>query len=150
MNSLNGIILGIFSLMLLETTSLFGQSFEVLKECEEMPLFPSDKYEDDMTYEEKSLISQKTLIEHIFTSIRYPAKARENKIQGTVIVEFIITKEGFVKDAHLTKTIGGGCDEESLRMINELNETVGPWIPGRQDGKAVNVEYKFPFRFKME
>jgi hypothetical protein len=35
-------------------------------------------------------------------------------------------------------------------MINELNETVGPWIPGRQDGKTVNVEYKFPFRFKME
>jgi hypothetical protein len=92
MNSLNGIILGIFSLILLGTTSLFGQSFEVLKECEEMPLFPSDEYKDGMTYEKKSMISQKKLLEHIYTSIRYPAKARENKIQGTVVVEFIIKK----------------------------------------------------------
>ncbi len=97
---------------------------------EEMPQFPGG--------EEK-------LFEYMSRNIRYPIKARETGITGRVYITFVIDRNGNVKDPKILRGIGGGCDEEALRVIRLMP----PWIPGKQDGKNVSVQYNIPINFNM-
>lgn len=77
--------------------------------------------------------------------IRYPEKARKAGIEGRVIVQFIVNKEGRVEDPHVVRGIGGGCDEEALRAVSQ-----SIFRPGRQRGEPVRVQYSLPVLFKLE
>lgn len=83
-----------------------------------------------------------TLHEHI----RYPKKAAKARIEGLVMVQFIITEEGEVENPQVIRGIGGGCDEEALRVIEEFAK----FKPGRQRGVPVRVQYTIPVRFKLK
>jgi len=83
---------------------------------------------------------------HIFENIKYPYDARSQGIQGTVYVSFTITKEGKLKDTMLEMSIGGGCDEEALRVISSF---VGEFIPGKIEGENVDVRVVSPIQFKF-
>lgn len=78
-------------------------------------------------------------------SINYPEKAIQKRIQGTVYVSFIIDGEGSVTDVKILRGIGGGCDEEALRVVRMMPK----WIPGKQDGKVVRVLFNMPIYFKL-
>lgn len=78
-------------------------------------------------------------------NINYPDNAASNGIQGTVYVQFIIDSKGNITDAKILRGIGGGCDEEALRVINSMP----PWHPGKQNGKAVRVLFNMPIVFKL-
>ena len=86
------------------------------------------------------------LLQYLADKIKYPVMARENGIDGTVYVEFIIGKDGSVTDAKILRGIGGGCNEEALRVINGMPK----WKPGRQQGNPVKVKFTLPIKFKLQ
>ena len=85
------------------------------------------------------------MIKHIYSILKYPAIARENGITGTVVVSFIINKDGELQDASIMKDIGGGCGAEVLRVVKKL----GNFTPGKQNGKPVSVIYRVPVKFDL-
>jgi protein TonB len=78
-------------------------------------------------------------------NIKYPQVAKENGIEGKVYVQFIIDEKGKVRDAKVVRGIGGGCDEEALRVVKEMPE----WKPGKQRGKPVRVQFTIPIHFQL-
>jgi len=99
---------------------------------EEMPEFPGG--------------GETALIKYLGSHIQYPVLAKENGITGTVYVTFEIDLVGKVKDAKILRGIGGGCDEEALRVV----KTMPQWKPGKQRGKPVRVQYNLPVRFTLK
>lgn len=78
--------------------------------------------------------------------LRYPNEARLEGIQGTVFVNFVVRADGRIEEARILRGIGGGCDEETLRVIREMPA----WEPGRnQDGQAVHTRFNMPVRFTL-
>ncbi len=77
-------------------------------------------------------------------NLMYPEKAREAGIQGTVFVTFVVEKDGSFTDIRIIRGIGGGCDEEAVRLVKMMPR----WEPGRQTGKTVRVQYNLPIRFR--
>jgi periplasmic protein TonB len=78
-------------------------------------------------------------------NLRYPVMAREAGIKGTVFVAFVVGEDGSITDVKLLRGIGGGCDEEAIRVVRLMPK----WIPGRQRGQAVKVHYNMPIRFEL-
>lgn len=78
-------------------------------------------------------------------NIRYPQMARESGIQGTVYVTFVVERNGSVTDVRVMRGIGGGCDEEAVRVIKAMPK----WIPGKQRGKPVRVQFNMPIKFTL-
>jgi TonB family protein len=77
--------------------------------------------------------------------IQYPPLAQQSKIQGTVFVQFVVTKTGEISNVRILRGIGGGCDEEAMRVVREMPK----WVPGRQNGQAVSVVYQIPVKFQL-
>lgn len=82
----------------------------------------------------------------IRTNLRYPEEARAAGIQGTVFVSFVIEKDGRITNPRIIRGIGYGCDEEVIRVIQSMPN----WIPGRQRGQPVRVQFNMPFRFVLD
>lgn len=78
-------------------------------------------------------------------NIRYPEMARKAGIEGRVIVQFIVNEQGEVENPKVIRGIGGGCDEEALRAVQNVK-----FKPGRQRGKPVRVQYSLPVIFKLQ
>jgi len=76
-------------------------------------------------------------------NVRYPDAALKASIQGVVVVVFIIETDGSLSNVEVTKGIGGGCDEEAVRVVKMMPR----WEPARRNGKAVRVVVKFPIVF---
>ena len=81
-----------------------------------------------------------------FSEIRYPAQAKDNGIQGTVMVSFFIDTNGKASHHHVQKGIGGGCDEEALKAVKRIPDN---WVPAVVGGKAVTVEWEVPVMFRI-
>jgi protein TonB len=79
-------------------------------------------------------------------NIKYPEAAMKNGIQGKVYVSFIIRADGSVTDVKIMRGIGGGCDEEALRVVKMMPK----WIPGEQKGEAVDVAFNLPIKFALD
>lgn len=78
-------------------------------------------------------------------NLKYPAAAKEKGIEGMVALSFIVRADGSVDDVAILRGIGGGCDEEALRIVKES----GKWTPGKLDGKPVAVQMRLPVQFKL-
>jgi protein TonB len=78
-------------------------------------------------------------------NIVYPAEAKEKGIQGTIFVTFVVEKDGSPSDVRIVRGIGGGCDEEVVRVVKLMPN----WIPGTQDGEIVRVQFMMPIRFTI-
>lgn len=86
------------------------------------------------------------LLKYLATKIRYPDMARENRVEGLVVEQFIIDERGKISGATLLRGIGAGCDEEAIRVINAMPD----WRPGLQRGMPVKVRYNVPVRFVLK
>ena len=104
------------------------EAFDVV---EEMPEFPG---------------GPKALMDYLMTNVKYPKTAFDANIQGRVIAQFVVDKEGTVRDAHVVKSVDPALDAEALRVINNMPK----WRPGRQNGKVVNVKYTIPVSFSLD
>ncbi|MEI6747602.1 MAG: energy transducer TonB, partial [Bacteroidota bacterium] len=69
----------------------------------------------------------------------------ESGIQGTVYVSFVVDSKGKVTDVRVLRGIGGGCDEEALRVVRMMPS----WRPGKQNGQSVRVQFNMPIRFTL-
>jgi len=88
---------------------------------------------------------EKARIKYLDENIVYPIEARRKGIQGKVFVTFIVERDGSVSNVRLLRGIGGGCNEEAIRVI----ENMPKWIPGIQKGKPVRVQFNIPIIFKL-
>jgi periplasmic protein TonB len=84
-------------------------------------------------------------IQFLQQNIVYPQMARESGIQGTVYVTFVVERNGAVTDVRVLRGIGGGCDEEAVRVIKAMPK----WNPGKQRGKPVRVQFNMPIKFTL-
>ena len=80
------------------------------------------------------------------SNLKYPQMARETGIQGTVYVGFIVEKDGSITQVTILRGIGGGCDEEAIRVAKMMPK----WKPGKQRGKEVRVSYSMPIKFTLK
>jgi protein TonB len=79
------------------------------------------------------------------SQVRYPEAAIKAGVQGVVVVVFVIEKDGSVSNVDVSKPIGGGCDEEAIRVVKLMPR----WDPGKRSGKAVRVLVKMPIVFRI-
>ena len=77
--------------------------------------------------------------------IKFPRIARENNISGTVVLQFVVSREGEILDARVIRKIGGGLDEEALRVVNLMPR----WKPGMHNGREVPVTFTLPVKFEF-
>ena len=104
---------------------------EIFQIVEEMPAYPG---------------GEQKMMEYIAKNIKYPQIARESGIQGRVFVGFVVEPDGSVSNVKIMRGIGGGCDEEAMRVVKAMPK----WKPGKQRGKAVRVSYTLPVMFKLQ
>lgn len=124
------------------------QEFFFFEEVDEKPRFPGcEFFLGDK--EERIKCAEGKMARFIYSQIRYPFEARQRGIHGEVIATFVVTEQGGIDDIRITQRIGGGCDEEVVRVISLMNEMEERWIPGKVNGKNVNTFYEIPVRFSV-
>jgi protein TonB len=104
---------------------------EIFKVVEEMPEFPGGAAK---------------MMEFIQKNIKYPMMARESDIQGRVFVNFVVEPDGTITNVTVMRGIGGGCDEEALRVVQSMPN----WKPGKQRGSAIRCSFTVPIIFKLQ
>ena len=127
----------------IETFNISGSLFETLLDVatskedtvyqivEEMPVFPG---------------GEQAMMKFVAENINYPQEAKDKEIAGRVFVSFVVEKDGSVDEVKVMRGIGGGCDEEVVRVVKAMPK----WKPGKQEGKPVRVNYMMPFNFKLD
>ena len=104
---------------------------EIFQIVEEMPAFPG---------------GEQKLLEYVAKNVKYPQIARESGIKGRVFISFVVEPDGSVSNVKVLRGIGGGCDEEAMRVVKSMPK----WKPGKQRGKAVRVSYMLPVNFQLQ
>ena len=103
---------------------------EIYHSVEQMPQFPG---------------GDKELMKYLRDNMQYPQAALENNIQGRVIVQFVVGKDGSVSDVQVLAGLDRLCDREAVRVV----ESMPKWIPGKHNGVSVPVYYRVPVTFKI-
>jgi protein TonB len=100
----------------------------------------------DYLQEPKYEGGNEALYKALGTIIKYPAIARENGIQGNVILSFVVDKQGRIKEKEVLQSAHPSLDEEALRALTLLDK----WIPAKLDGDPIRCRFKLPVKFKLE
>lgn len=103
---------------------------DIFVTAEEMPQFPG---------------GEDSLYQYIKMNIHYPDSAAILGIEGKVYIQFVVEKDGSITNVELLRGIGGGCNEEAIRVISGMPA----WIPGKQDGQPIRVSYILPVKFSL-
>ncbi|WP_298455796.1 energy transducer TonB [uncultured Prevotella sp.] len=125
---------------------------EVLKAKEEIaqPEPPKNEEENkvfDVVEEQPSFPGgQGALMAWLRDNIKYPVVAAENGIEGKVIVQFVVGKNGSISNVKVVKSIDPSLDREAVRVVSSMPS----WTPGKQNGTSVNVRYTLPVTFKLQ
>ena len=107
------------------------ESDQVYKSVEQMPQFPG---------------GEAAMMRYLSQNIKYPASAAKNNIEGRVILQFVVEKDGQIGEVKIVRSVDPELDAEAVRVI----KTMPNFIPGRQDGKPVAVWYTIPISFKLQ
>ncbi len=134
--------------LLLSATSLFAQEngeeeFDTVPE--RMPIF-SGCENLGLSYDEVRTCAGKKMLEFIYFNIKYPEAAQNNGVEGTVVLSFIVNKEGTVSNVTVVRSVGHGCDEEALRVV----ESFPRWIPAIENGEYRDAKLNLPIHFRLE
>ena len=85
------------------------------------------------------------LVFYMGDHLKYPVEARNANVQGKVMTEFVVEKDGTLSGISVKRGIGSGCDEEAIRVL----KTMPPWSPGLKDGKVVRTRMVLPIAFAL-
>ena len=107
-----------------------NDSTKVGKGVEENPSFPG---------------GMEALMEWMSKNLKYPASAQENGIQGRVLVQFVVDKDGTVTEPKVIRPVHPAIDAEALRLMSIMPK----WSPGKRDGQPVSVRFTLPVSFKL-
>ena len=114
----------------------------------------TEEYKDIPTEEEIFIVVEvspefpgglDSLYNFIYSNLRYPQSAMRYKLEGRVFITFVVEKDGSITNVRILRDIGGGCGQEAKRVV----EMMPKWIPGKQNGKTVRVQYNLPITFKL-
>jgi protein TonB len=106
------------------------ESNQIYTTVEQMPEFPGGIEE---------------MYKFLGDNLKYPQSAIENGITGRVYVQFVVDKNGRISSIKVIRPLGGGCDEEAIRVVKKMPS----WAPGKQNGKSVSVWYTLPINFSL-
>jgi protein TonB len=109
------------------TVESFPAADKIVEYVEQMPQFDGD------------------MNKYLSENIQYPEMARDANVSGRVVIKFVVNEDGSISNAHVVKGIGGGCEEEAMRVINSMPR----WKPGKSNGKAVKVYFTLPVKFTV-
>lgn len=98
---------------------------------EQMPQFPG---------------GESAMMQYIGTNLKYPESAAKESIEGRVVLRFVVTKTGDIKDVSVIRSLDSRCDEEAMRVVRAMPK----WTPGKQGGKDVDVYYTLPVLYKLQ
>jgi protein TonB len=104
---------------------------EVFLIVEEPPTFPG---------------GDQALYKWLGENLKYPEEAKELGIQGRVFVSFVVEPDGSTSNVVVKRGIGGGCDEEAVRIVKAMPK----WAPGKQRGQPVRVQFNLPIKFTLQ
>ncbi|MCQ2257418.1 MAG: energy transducer TonB [Bacteroidaceae bacterium] len=104
-----------------------GEIFEVV---EQNPSFPG---------------GDKALMAYLTKNLKYPPSAQENGIQGRVLVQFVVNKDGSIVEPKVLRSVDPALDKEALRVVQAMPK----WTPGKQRGKTVRVKFTLPVTFRL-
>ncbi len=85
------------------------------------------------------------MIEFLQTNMKYPDDAAKQKVEGRVMVQFVVETDGSVSDVHVAKQVFPSLDAEAIRVVQAMPK----WTPGKEKGKVVRVKYNLPIVFRM-
>ena len=103
---------------------------KVFDTVEQMPEFPG---------------GMQAMIEFLQTNMKYPEDAEKQKVEGRVMVQFVVETDGSVSDVHVAKQVFPSLDAEAIRVVQAMPK----WMPGKEKGKVVRVKYNLPIVFRM-
>lgn len=137
---------------IIEDEIIFMDSELNIGDFNEIPILPPSPQNMDNEEEEEEIFvvveQAPELIgglQYAQSLVRYPQMAIEANIQGRVVVQMVIDKNGNVQQPRVVRGIGGGCDEEAIRVLKQVK-----FKPGMQRGKPVSVQYTIPIVFKIK
>jgi protein TonB len=107
------------------------QEAEIFTVVEEQPQYPG---------------GEGALMTYLQQNIKYPEEAKELGIQGRVFVTFVVEVDGSITDVRVLRGIGGGCDQEAIRVVQSMSK----WVPGKQRGVPVRVQFNLPIKFTLQ
>ncbi|MGK0365041.1 MAG: TonB family protein [Saprospiraceae bacterium] len=116
---------------------------EIFRVVENPPRFLSSECEKYSTKREIAACADRAFTKFIYDQLKYPEEAFKKRIQGKVFVEFMVDKNGNVKDPKIVSDIGGGCGEEVIRIINICPK----WKPRRPRGRTVPIKVQTVVHF---
>jgi len=103
----------------------------VFQVVETMPSFPG---------------GDQALFKFLGDNVKYPVIAQENGIQGRVICQFVVNRDGSIVDVEVVRPVDPSLDKEAIRVIKSMPS----WSPGKQRGKSVRVKYTLPVNFRLQ
>ena len=136
-------LLLVFVFTFFMTIHLTAQA-DVLTEADQMPYFAGCEEENDA--EEKRNCSDKNLVRFISNQLVYPGTAREQQIQGTVYVSFIVDEFGNVVSPTIVRDIGGGCGAAALELLRLMPK----WEPAIHRGEKAKVKLNLPIHYSLK
>lgn len=89
---------------------------------------------------------QKELMKYLSNNLKYPEDAVKQRIEGRIVVQFIVTKIGEISNIKVLQSLHPSCDEEAVRFVFSMPK----WIPVKQNGIPMDTYYTIPIRFKLE
>ncbi|MFN5885970.1 MAG: energy transducer TonB, partial [Bacteroidota bacterium] len=107
------------------------EATEIVTFAEQMPEFPG---------------GQEAMMAFLSKNIQYPPMARENGIEGRVVLQFVVDKDGKISNIEIVKKLGWGLEEEATRVV----KTMPAWKPAKQNGKPVVLRMILPIVFKLQ
>ncbi|PID94356.1 MAG: energy transducer TonB [Bacteroidetes bacterium] len=128
---------------------------EADEEMEIEEYVPLEEEEEEVVEEEIFLIveqqpefpgGEKARLTYLAKNTKYPQMARESNIQGQVFVTFVVEPDGKISNVSILRGIGGGCDEEAVRVVQSMPN----WVPGKQRGRPVRVRFNMPIKFILQ
>ncbi len=112
----------------------------VIEQVEPKPIFTV--VEEDPSYPG----GEEARIKFLSENIKYPEEAKEIGTQGRVFLTFVVEVDGSITDVKILRGIGSGCDDEAVRVVKSMPK----WIPGKQRGVPVRVQFNLPIVFKLQ
>lgn len=132
----------------LDVTSAFDENKPIEEVHVDVKQEEEEKEEEIFAFVEEEASfpgGEEALYAYLGKSIQYPELARESGITGTVVLKFVVEKDGSITRASILREIGGGCGKEALRVVKNMPK----WKPGKQGGRAVRSEFTLPVQFEL-
>ena len=115
---------------------------EIFRVVEEMPYLRSCANGDKA---DRQSCTGQTILNFFHQNLKWPATLQNSSVAGLSVVQFAIGKDGKVKSAKVIRSLHPDLDKELLRVAQLLPE----FVPGRQNGRKVEVQYNLPIRIRL-